>query len=342
MLRAALAARVPAVQLRAVRVPLLQGRYRRAALRAAALGELAASRAPVLAVCDAALPNKRAAAVVHADNEAKWAASYARLQEYAAAHRGSVAVPWHYPADQLLATWARRQRQQRALGKLSSDRVAALEQLGFVWHLIDDAWETHYHEAAEFAVAHNGSLEVKRGWAEQPKLATWVATQRALCVKKDELEPERAARLEALSYSWGASDAAFAHGLKQLAAYAAARGGSTVVPAPADGAAWPGGAVLREWCRMQRLRKQHGTLPADRVARLEQLHFVWDEDDAVWQDFFKQLQAYAAANGGSTRVPSRSRLSPWAVRQRGLFASGKLDPSRAAQLNSLRFTWQLR
>jgi hypothetical protein len=158
------------------------------------------------------------------------------------------------------------------------------------------------------------------------------------------LQDARAEQLAELSYAWDASDAAFAYGLQQLAAYAAAHGGSTVVPAPSDDdvAAWPGGAVLREWCRMQRRRKQHGTLRAGHVAQLEQLDFLWNKNEAIWQDWFNQLQAHAAANGGSTRVPTCSPLWPWAARQRKRHASGNLGAERAAQLRRLHFAWKLR
>jgi hypothetical protein len=41
-------------------------------------------------------------------------------------------------------------------------------------------------------------------------------------------------------------------------------------------------------------------------------------------------------------VPSGSPLSPWVAQQCELRESGKLNASRVAQLDSLRFIWELR
>jgi hypothetical protein len=63
---------------------------------------------------------------------------------------------------------------------MPAKRADALRQLGFAMRLLDDTWETRFRQATAFAAAHAGSLEVKRGCAERPKLAGWVARQRAL------------------------------------------------------------------------------------------------------------------------------------------------------------------
>jgi hypothetical protein len=42
-------------------------------------------------------------------------------------------VPERYPKDQVLASWVQRQRINRRKGKLTSERVRLLEQVGFRW-----------------------------------------------------------------------------------------------------------------------------------------------------------------------------------------------------------------
>jgi 4-hydroxyphenylpyruvate dioxygenase-like putative hemolysin len=258
------------------------------------------------------------------------------------AANGRANVPARYPANPQLADWVINQRRVHKTGKLSPEHYALLEAVGFVHDPRNASFDASFEKLQAYAAAHHGSTEVPAIYKEDPSLGVWVNDRRTACVK-NKLAPHYAEQFAALSYAWSDSDVAFAHGFVQLTAFAAAHDCSTGVP-HGDDATNKETAQLHDWCRMQRLRKQHGTLSADHVSRLEkQLHFVWDEDDAIWQDNFKQLQAYAAAHGGSTRVPSGSPLlSSWVARQRELRASSKLNASRVAQLESLRFIWKLR
>jgi hypothetical protein len=267
----------------------------------------------------------------------QWAENYAALEAYAAAHGGRTDVP--RPDHPQLCRWVSTQRQEYAAGNLTGERKELLEQLGFTWDPNGTLWAKRYEQAKAHAAAHGGSTELPHDWAVCPELPDWLKLQRRLLVR-GELSRPRAAKLAALSYAWSDSDAAFAHGLQQLAAYAAAHGGSMVVPAPADGAGWPGAAPLREWLHLQRLRKKHGTLSSKRVRQLEQLGLIWDEDDAIWQDRFSQLEAYAAAHDGDTQVLRRfPGLGLWVKRQREMGANGTLPAARRAKLDALRFAW---
>jgi hypothetical protein len=403
MLRAARAARVPAVQLRAACAPM------RAAAAASVCAAVHIKAPPRRAMRSAALP--RALAAAADGHRATWAEHYEQLKQYVAAH-GHALVPRRNPSN--LGRWVTSQRKKRAAGKLTAEQVGLLDQLGFDWSPLKSQWMDMYEELKAFAAAnghalvprylagaqplaewcagqrvmqrqgkltvqrralldavgfvyevqdeffetklarlrayaaaHRGSTEVTERYAPDSELGWWVKNSREACVR-NELPAKHAAQLAALSYAWSDADAAFAHGVQQLAAFAAAHGGSVAVP-HGEGATTEE-AQLHEWCRMQRLRKTQGTLSAERIAQLEQVagSIVWNEDDVVWQDWFLQLQAHAAANDGSTRVSScTSPLARWAAKQRELYATTKedkkkLNPARVAQLESLQFTWKLR
>jgi hypothetical protein len=277
--------------------------------------------------------------------QSQWMDMYEELKAFAAAH-GHALVPRMLPGAQPLAEWCAGQRVMRRQGKLTAQRRALLDAVGFIYEVQDEFFETKLARLRAYAAAHRGSTEVTERYEPDSELGWWVKNSREACVR-DELPANHAAQLAALSYAWSDADAAFAHGVAQLAAYAAAHGGSVAVPHGED--ATTEETQLHEWCRMQRLRKQQGTLSAERIAQLEQVagSIVWNEDDVVWHDWFLQLQAHAAANGGSTRVlPCTSPLARWASKQRELYATTKEDkklhPSRVAQLESLQFTWKLR
>ena len=146
-----------------------------------------------------------------------------------------------------------------------------------------------------------------RGWAEDPRLGTWVNTQRKCKRKVDRGEPSpgmtvaRAARLEALGFVWVAAppsrimhDAAWEVQLARLAAYKAEHGDCNVP------ARWAEDPRLGSWVVTQRQGKKAldrgeatERMTAARAARLEALGFVWDH----WEAQLARLAVYKAVYG---------------------------------------------
>jgi hypothetical protein len=69
----------------------------------------------------------------HAQSDAAWRDKVAQLQAYAHTHGGSTAVPQRFKDNPALGGWVTRQRHFRKKGKLSDEKVAALDALGFDW-----------------------------------------------------------------------------------------------------------------------------------------------------------------------------------------------------------------
>jgi len=72
--------------------------------------------------------------------EAMWNEQYQRLLDYQQRHieegkerSTSTLVPQHYPENPQLAIWVKEQRQNRKHGTLTTERLALLEKIGFVW-----------------------------------------------------------------------------------------------------------------------------------------------------------------------------------------------------------------
>jgi hypothetical protein len=135
--------------------------------------------------------------------------------------RGDCSVPQGWAEDPRLGTWVKNQRyfkKKLDRGELSEGmtaaRVVKLDTLGFAWEAPaggnrDDAgWERRLAKLKEYKRAH-GDCSVPKGWAEDPRLATWVKAQRQHKKKLDRGEPcegmtaARAAKLEALGFAWG-------------------------------------------------------------------------------------------------------------------------------------------
>ena len=150
-----------------------------------------------------------------------WNQRLAELKDYKEAH-GNCLVPSRYPPNPELGVWVGTQRTQYRLymkakeaGKPSSnsamneDRIAQLEELGFVWALrggSDSVWRKRISELMEYRALH-GDTAVPADYSANTKLANWAATQRAQYLlmqegKPSSLDEEKVAELDSLQFCW--------------------------------------------------------------------------------------------------------------------------------------------
>lgn len=100
--------------------------------------------------------------------------------------------------------------------------------------------------------------------------------------------------------------------------------------------------ALGMWVTNQRVLKNKGRLPADRVARLEGVGFIWASHNVAWEDAFAQLQRYKEQHG-DTNVPRASgALGTWASNQRASKKKGTLSAERVVRLDAIGFVWSFR
>ena len=148
-------------------------------------------------------------------------------------------------------------------------------------HPKDAGWEAQLARLAAYKVEH-GDCSVPKGWAEDPRLATWVRWQRQCKRRLDSGEPskgmtaERVAQLTALDFVWDQKEAEWEAQLARLASYKVVHG-DCIVPSR-----WTEDSRLGRWVNTQRVRKRNldrgersDGMTAERAARLTALGFVW-------------------------------------------------------------------
>lgn len=97
---------------------------------------------------------------------------------------------------------------------------------------------------------------------------------------------------------------------------------------------------LGSWVARHRSENARGTVPAERVRRLEALPgWVWDAREASWEEHFAALVDYAK-QAGHARVPYHHqagalRLGQWVVTQRHRRRSGMLRDDRVQRLDAI-------
>lgn len=126
-----------------------------------------------------------------------WEERFRRLNEWKLVH-GHCAVPI---AQGELGTWVSKQRQLRKRGKLSQEKIDALNSLGFTWSTAEADWEDKFKRLCQWAK--------DRGHASVPfnegELGWWVNTQRQ-CKRKGKLSLAREERLCSLGFVWNPSN----------------------------------------------------------------------------------------------------------------------------------------
>ena len=219
--------------------------------------------------------------------------------------------------------------QRRNEAKLSPERLAKLER--FVWDALDAFWDEGFTHLQQYVAEHGHAKVPATHKFDGFRLGQWVGVQRK---NKDQLSPERLAKLESRGFVWDVLGAAWDQGFAHLQQYVAEHG-HTRVPATHK----VDGFRLGQWVSTQ--RKNTDQLSAERVARLESLGFIWDPSGAAWDEGFAYLEQYVAEHGHA-RVLQRTvvegyRLGGWVSNQRA--NKDQLSPERLAKLDSLGFIW---
>eukprot|EP00873_Tetraselmis_striata_P007442 jgi/Tetstr1/427706/TSEL_017831.t1 len=262
-----------------------------------------------------------------------------RYTELAAFQRqeGHCRVPYRYAANPELGKWVARRRQKYKKGKLRREEVAELDQLGFVWDILEEDWQNMYLQLKEFH-QREGHCRVPQGYADNPVLGRWVQTQRTVR-KEGRLSGGRLAELEKLDFEWDPYEADWQDKYAQLEEYRRREGHCRGRAVYADN------PVLGAWINNQHHAWKKGKLSNERLAQLEELGFAWGGQEAAWQGRYSQLQEYRRREG-HCRVPETYAANPvlgrWVRQQRAAYNKGNLSKKRVALLEELGFEWRVR
>lgn len=266
-----------------------------------------------------------------------WENMYAALAIYRKQH-GNCNVPCGWKDFPELGNWVARQRSTRKQGKVSRDRIARLDALGFEWAPLStasaDRWADRLNDLVAYR-ARYGNCNVPAGWKENTRLATWVVNQRQLKTR-NRLSAEQIEKLDRLGFAWSPMEATWEVMFSELVAYRTQHGDCNVPQC------WESNRRLGIWVHSQRAAKKKNRLGTEQIARLNELGFVWHRIEAAWEEMFGALLAYKEQHG-DCRVPTpweaNRRLSDWISHQRYLKKRNRLDDRRAARLEAEGFVW---
>jgi hypothetical protein len=277
-------------------------------------------------------------------------------------------VPSKWPENPKLASWVATQRARKAESKLSEDRIARLDALGFAWRVYstgaqpqsealetnDDVWEQMLAALETYRNEHR-DCKVPAQWPPNPKLANWVSKQRQF-KKSGKLKPERVAALEKIGFEWILGRGSVRPLLPRIGNALTATQAweemflalqqykqqheNCLVPQR-----WKENHKLADWVSEQRMAYNKGRLDAERTRRLEELGFDWDPNNTHWEKYYWQLVEFKKEHG-NTNVPQRSgkyaALGTWVRNQRAAKRYNRpIMAERAKRLDEIGFVWML-
>lgn len=99
---------------------------------------------------------------------------------------------------------------------------------------------------------------------------------------------------------------------------------------------------LYTWVSLQRVARKNKIMPARNIAALDKIHFIWDKQEAQWQNHYTQLKKYRSENPNqwpsqrSTRASDRA-LAVWMLYNRREINKGTILSARLKLLQKIRF-----
>jgi hypothetical protein len=142
--------------------------------------------------------------------EMEFSAYLAQVRQFVSLH-GHCVIPYRYPLNQKLSRWAKRQRYQYKLfmqiqngvevknktSSLNPERIAALNDLGFCWSLLDAHWDEMFQTFEDYT-KRTGSQSVPK---QSGGLGRWCCSQRRQLVS-GHMSITRFMKLEKAGFAW--------------------------------------------------------------------------------------------------------------------------------------------
>ncbi|WP_175549232.1 helicase associated domain-containing protein, partial [Planktotalea frisia] len=130
----------------------------------------------------------------------KWEEGFSKLQQFKE-REGDCRVPRAYQLDGFrLGRWVGVQRNTK--DSMSPERRQRLDDIGFVWDTLTEAWEEGFSKLSQFKEAEGHCRVRLRATISGFNLGKWVSWQRTT---KDSMSAERRQRLDDIGFVWDAS-----------------------------------------------------------------------------------------------------------------------------------------
>jgi hypothetical protein len=302
-------------------------------------GELAADQIKQLKQLGIDFPPVENAATRETTLQKAWEAMFEALVTYKEKY-GDCDVPKDFDGIRL-AWWVVCQRNLRAARKLKRECIQRLDEIGFVWNTEEHRWRKTFSSCCE-SLSSGGVSGLEAAIQQDPALNRWMRRQQS-AKKRRALSRQRQSLLNQVGFPWEfpkkpkeSSKPAWEDTFAKLAEFYESYGHCDMR------LVLPINEYLHRWGQEQRQARRRGAIAPEQIRQLDELGFIWDTDDLLWERVFRILVAYKSAHGDCNVPaywPQNLRLAFWVGSQRKRRKLGKLKPEQVKKLEQIGFAW---
>ncbi|MDA7659791.1 Helicase associated domain protein [Akkermansiaceae bacterium] len=259
-----------------------------------------------------------------------WEQRFHELKAYSEKN-GHCLVPKSF-SNKKLGLWVSTQRLRNKKRSLDLIKIEKLNDIGFIWSPLEDAWEEHFKKLLNYRETY-GDLLVPKSW-EDRQLVSWINGLRARNASPEGINIEKRRRLDEIGFVWNPHQYIWDQQFDLLISYQKTYGTSLVVKAGEH-------KSLAVWVGSQRTLYKKGELSEDRIKRLDNVDFIWDPHDYRWQTQFNELVLYHRTHNDCL-VPNKleyKTLFNWTITQRSLKKKELLPEEKIKILDEIGFDW---
>ncbi|MDX2370869.1 MAG: Helicase associated domain protein [Colwellia sp.] len=266
---------------------------------------------------------------------------YIELVEYKEEH-GDCNVPVRFKTSSgfSLGLWLSRRRSNYKKNILSQERIQRLEKIGLDWDPSETEFQANFNALVDYKEEH-GDCNVPLRYQNSSGLALdrWIRSRRKE-YKANQLSQERTQKLEKIGLDWDPSEAEFQANFNALIDYKEEHGDCNVP----NRYKTCSGLALGRWLGSRRENYKKNTLSRERIERLEEIGFDWDQTEIDYTIGFNALVEYKEEHG-DCNVPKRFKTSSgyslgrWITTRRDNYKKNKLSQEKIKKLEDIDFDW---
>ena len=274
-----------------------------------------------------------------------WDKMFAIAKKYSRIH-GNLNVPTNYVTanGENLYNWLANQRKAYHKKKLTIEQIKSLENIGMLWnsHKEIDNWFNMYYYAEEYFKEH-GNLKISRSCenTKLEKLRKWLSDQRHK-YQNQTLDSYKIVLLERIGIIWETKKTLdWDMMYKKAYRYFEEHGDLNILRNYVTEDNLP----LGKWLAYNRYLYAYGKLSQERISRLEAIGIVWRKaHHNKWDKLYEAAKRYYDKYHNllvpiSYITQTNERLGEWIIRQRKIYAEGRMSEEKIKKLEAIGMTW---
>ena len=240
--------------------------------------------------------------------------------------------------NEKLGKWIHNQRTNKKNKIISKDRIQKLENLGFIWNPFEVQWNEGYDNLKKYYEKYGNSFVPTKFKSEDNySLGKWVSHQRD---KKEELTTNQLKQLNELGFIWDTFEYKWSIGFAHLKEYMIDNNGNVPVQTYKTEDKYQ----LGKWISHQREDFKNNKISLKKIQKLEDIGFVWNLRETVWNDSYENLKDYLRENNGNMPTTNNVKhkdlnIGNWVATQRDKYSKNLLSKERIKKLEDLSFVW---